>query len=147
MKLFNNPALSGVIALVSGTLFGLGLVISGMTDTTKVIGFLNLFGQWDASLMFVMAAALAITVPAFHFISKRANPLLEDRFCLPQNPNIDARLLIGAVLFGIGWGLYGFCPGPAIVSLSSFNNDTLIFVATMLVGMAVAERLSRDKSH
>ncbi|NRB38024.1 MAG: YeeE/YedE family protein [Pseudomonadales bacterium] len=129
-----------IIALIAGTLFGLGLAVSGMSDTQKVIGFLDIFGHWDASLMFVMAVGIAATAPAFHFILRRSKPLIADKFYLPCNTAIDKKLLLGSALFGIGWGLYGYCPGPAIASLSYLNIDSAAFVASMLAGMFVANK-------
>ena len=146
MKLFNKTLLSATTALFCGLLFGLGLTVSGMTDTAKVIGFLDIFGQWDASLMFVMGAGLAITIPAFYFIAKKSSPVFEAQFCLPTNTSIDSKLIVGAAVFGCGWGLYGFCPGPAIASITTLKPDTLIFMATMLIGMALAERFSRKQA-
>ena len=130
------------IGLLAGTLFGAGLFISGMMDPEKVIGFLNLFGSWDPSLMFVMGSALIITVPAFKFILRRKKPVFNDAFTLPLKTYLDKPLIVGAAIFGIGWGLYGYCPGPAISSLASLNTAGFIFVPSMLAGMWLADRVS-----
>lgn len=126
---------SGIIALLSGLIFGAGLVISGMTNPEKVIGFLNIFGVWDYDLAFVLAAAVAITVIGFKIILKRKTPILEANFSLPTNHAIDNPLIIGTSLFGIGWGLFGYCPGPALVAMLYGNMATFLFIASMLFGM------------
>ena len=119
----------------AGILFGLGLVVSGMSNPAKVIGFLDIAGNWDASLILVMGGGLLVTVPAFHWVLKNPRPLFEEKFYLPSATAIDGKLLSGAVLFGIGWGIAGFCPGPAIVALVSLNTTVLLFVGAMLGGM------------
>lgn len=134
-----------LISLAAGVIFGAGLLISGMMDPAKVKGFLDLFGNWDPSLMFVMGSALAITIPAFHFILKKDKPSAAPLFDLPLNNAIDKPLLLGAAVFGIGWGLYGYCPGPAISSLASLSLSSLIFVLCMIVGMFAAQAVSPKK--
>lgn len=124
-------------ALLCGLLFGAGLAMSGMTDTAKVLGFLDLFGAWDPALMFVMGGAVAATLVGFRFVLKCHSPVCEDRFQLPANRSIDGKLLAGAGLFGIGWGIYGYCPGPAMSALVYLDIKTFAFVAAMLAGMAV----------
>jgi uncharacterized membrane protein YedE/YeeE len=131
---------NNIIALIAGTLFGAGLAFSGMTDTSKVIGFLDLAGTWQPGLAFVMAAGLLVATPGFYLLAKRGKPFLADRFFTPESFRIDKPLLIGAALFGIGWGLYGYCPGPAISSLAYLNVDSFIFVGAMAVGMVIAKR-------
>jgi uncharacterized membrane protein YedE/YeeE len=126
-----------LVNLFAGTLFGLGLAISGMVDPAKVIDFLDVVGDWDPTLAFVMGGALLVTIPAFHLILKRPRPVLADKFELPTNKDVDARLLGGSALFGIGWGLAGFCPGPAVTALASGLMPVFVFVAAMVVGMAV----------
>lgn len=128
--------MNALLYLVFGLLFGLGLAISGMTDPQKVLGFLDLFGEWDPTLIFVMASGVGITMLAYYFIFKRS-PILADDFTLPNTKAIDKKLIAGAVLFGIGWGLYGYCPGPAIAAMSYLNTDTFIFVAAMLCGIGI----------
>lgn len=122
-------------ALLCGLLFGMGLVVSGMTSTAKVLGFLDIFGQWDISLMLVMGSALAITLSTTPLILKKASPLFSEEFSVPTNTLIDKRLIIGAVIFGIGWGLYGLCPGPALVSILYGQPESYLFIAMMVLGM------------
>lgn len=124
-----------LIALVAGMVFGAGLLISGMMDPEKVIGFLDIFGDWDPSLMFVMGSALIVTIPVFRLILRRQKPVFSERFSLPMKMYLDKRLLGGAAIFGVGWGLYGYCPGPGISSLASLNMASFLFVPSMVVGM------------
>ena len=126
-----------IVALFSGALFGVGLVVSGMADPRKVIGFLDFAGDWDPTLALVMGGALLVTLPAFRLILKRPRPVLADGFSLPTKSAVDRRLVGGSVLFGIGWGLSGFCPGPAVAALSTGLTPVLAFVASMMAGMAV----------
>lgn len=128
-------------ALLSGVLFGLGLAISGMTDPAVVLGFLDLFGDFNPALMFVLGGAVGTTLLAFRLVLRRPAPLLEDRFQLPTRKDIDARLVIGAGLFGIGWGLAGYCPGPALVSAGALVDTALVFVPVMLVSGVLTRRL------
>lgn len=130
--------MAAMIGLLVGLLFGAGLALSGMTDTQKVIGFLDLFGDWDITLMFVMGGGLLVTVPVYQIYKNKSRPLFDTQFHLPGTSLIDKRLLGGAVLFGIGWGLFGYCPGPAISSIAYGHETTLYFVVSMLIGMAVA---------
>jgi uncharacterized membrane protein YedE/YeeE len=125
--------------LFAGLLFGVGLILSGMVNPTKVQNFLDIFGTWDPSLAFVMGGAILVTAPGFWFVQKRSTPFFQDMFHLPTRNDIDARLTTGAALFGIGWGLGGLCPGPAITSLSFATSGVLVFVAAMLVGMTLAK--------
>ena len=117
---------------VAGLLFGGGLTISQMVNPAKVIGFLDITGNWDPSLAFVMGGALLVTFIGYRFVLKRQAPLFEDRFRLPTRNDIDVSLIIGAALFGIGWGLAGLCPGPALASVSFAGSNAYIFVGTML---------------
>lgn len=137
--------MKGVIALVSGSLFGAGLVIGGMTDPAKVIGFLDLAGRWDPSLAFVMGAALCVTLPTFQWLKGRSRPVLDTRFHLPTRRDLDPQLIGGAVLFGIGWGLAGLCPGPAIASLWAGDPHILAFVAAMIAGMWLRDRMGTGR--
>jgi uncharacterized protein len=130
-----------VIALVAGLLFGLGLGISEMLSPSRVLGFLDISGLWDPTLLFVMGGALLITFPAFRLARRMQHPLFESKFALPTRKDIDARLIQGAVLFGIGWGLAGLCPGPAIVGLASLNTEVLLFFVSMLTGMLLYRHL------
>lgn len=124
-----------LMAMSSGLLFGLGLGVSGMTQPSKVMGFLDITGAWDASLAFVMIGAILVHMALFRLILKRSSPLFDTNFHIPTRKDLDLRLLMGAALFGVGWGLGGFCPGPALVSLASGGSAVLVFVATMLFGM------------
>jgi uncharacterized membrane protein YedE/YeeE len=121
--------------LLSGLLFGLGLTVSGMINPAKVIGFLDIAGQWDPTLLFVMGAGLAVTLVSFRLVMKQGSPLLEEMFHLPSKKDLDARLILGAVLFGVGWGLAGFCPGPALTAVVFLDSSVVQFVAAMVGGM------------
>lgn len=129
-----------------GLMFGLGLLISGMTDPSKVLGFLDLFGSWDPSLAFVMGGAIAVGFFAFALARKRTASFLGGALHLPKTTQIDKRLLIGGLTFGAGWGLAGFCPGPGIVSMASGEVKAAVFVAAMLFGMAIFEVAERAGS-
>ena len=136
-------------AFVAGLVFGIGLIVSGMTDPGKVIGFLDLAGRWDPSLAFVMAGAILVGFFAFRLAGRRARSFLGGAMELPRRRDIDARLIGGSVVFGIGWGLAGFCPGPALVSFGSGQDKAAVFVAAMLLGMlayTIAERTSRTSA-
>jgi uncharacterized membrane protein YedE/YeeE len=122
-------------SFLSGIIFALGLGISGMTRPVKVIGFLDFLGSWDPSLAFVMIGAIAVSFVAYRLSRRMAAPLLAGRFSIPPKAELDASLLIGAVIFGAGWGLAGFCPGPAITSLASGSSPVLIFVTSMAAGV------------
>jgi uncharacterized membrane protein YedE/YeeE len=126
-------------AFVAGLVFGIGLIVSGMTNPAKVQGFLDLAGAWDPSLGLVMAGAIAVGFLAFNVANKRSTAILGGAMILPSKANIDRRLVLGSVVFGVGWGLGGFCPGPALVSLGTGNADALVFVLAMLAGMAIFE--------
>ena len=128
-------------ALVAGTLFGAGLTLSGMTDPQRVRGFLDLFGQWDPTLAFVMGGAVLVMAVAWRLRRHMGHPLFAEKFALPDRSDLDARLILGSALFGVGWGLAGLCPGPAIASLALAPAAVLPFVVAMLAGMAI-HRLS-----
>jgi uncharacterized protein len=132
--------------LLSGLLFGAGLVISGMSNPAKVLNFLDLFGTWDPSLAFVMGGAVLVTSIGFRLVLGRSRPWFIDRFHLPTKTDIDPPLLIGSATFGVGWGLSGFCPGPAITALSSVLPAVLLFVVAMCVGMIVARTLQSHQA-
>lgn len=133
--------------LVSGTLFGAGLTLSGMTDPARVRGFLNLFGNWDPTLAFVMGGAVLVMAIAWRIRARMVKPLFGEKFSLPDRGDFDPQLLAGSALFGIGWGIAGLCPGPAVASLALSPISVLPFLAAMLAGMAVhallQERLLR----
>ena len=125
-------------AFLSGALVGAGLAISSMTDRQVVLGFLDVAGDWNPTLAFVMGGAVAVTAIAFRLVLRRGTPALGDRFRLPQGDEIDRRLLTGAAIFGIGWGLAGICPGPAIVNLVAPTGFLLAFAAAMVAGVALS---------
>lgn len=122
-------------SLVSGVLFGAGLALSGMTDPAKVLGFLDIAGQWDPTLLFVLGGAVGVTVVAFRLVLRRPRPLLAPRFHLPARQDLDPPLVFGSALFGIGWGLSGYCPGPAVALLAAPGGEALLFLPAMLGGM------------
>ena len=130
-----------LFALLSGLVFGLGLIAGGMTDPAKVKGFLDLFGAWDPSLGLVMGGAIAVGVFAFAAARRRSRSWSGDPMEIPNNHVIDRRLVLGGVLFGIGWGIGGFCPGPALVALGSGLGSAAVFVAAMLAGMVIHDRV------
>jgi hypothetical protein len=135
MTILRRQLGQSLVALAAGLLFGAGLIVSGMTRPTKVIGFLDVFGAWDASLMLVMAGAIAVHFVAYRIVRGRSSPLLAPSFSIPTRRDVDARLLLGALVFGAGWGLAGYCPGPAIVSLASARAAVVLFVGAMLAGL------------
>lgn len=132
-----------LVALAAGLLFGLGLIVSGMADPAKVLGFLDLAGHWDPSLALVMAGAIAIGMPAFTLARRRSRSLLGAAMQLPTARGIDRRLVLGSVLFGVGWGLAGICPGPALVLLGMGSLKGLAFVMAMLAGMLLFAWIER----
>ncbi|MFA6162964.1 MAG: YeeE/YedE family protein [Methylobacter sp.] len=132
-------------AFLAGLLFGLGLIISGMTNPSKVIGFLDLAGMWDPSLAFVMGGAILVGAGAFSIAKKRQRSLLGAPMRLSSATKLDKGLLLGSLVFGIGWGLSGFCPGPAVVSAAAGQPKALIFVASMLAGMALYNMIEQRR--
>src|SRR5712691_2636512 len=126
-----------IAALICGFIFGLGLLISGMVQPAKVLGFLDIFGAWDPSLAVVMMAALAVSVPGFVWVKRRERPILAAQCDWPTKTGIDRPLVIGAALFGAGWGLVGLCPGPALENLATLSPRVIVFVAAMAAGMAL----------
>ena len=132
-------------AFVAGLVFGLGLIVSGMADPSKVIGFLDLAGNWDPSLAFVMVGAIAVAVVAFRVAGKRAQPVLGGPFHLPTATQIDRRLIAGSVVFGVGWGLAGFCPAPAVVAYGAGYFKAVVFVIAMIAGMVLFEQVERRR--
>ena len=141
------PVLS---AFLCGLVFGLGLVVSGMTDTAKVLGFLDVLaiakGAWDPTLAIVMAAALVVSIPGFRLARRRRRPILANAAAWPAKTVIDPPLIAGAALFGAGWGLVGLCPGPAIANLATLSLPVLLFVAAMIAGMAAHDLWRRQRS-
>ena len=132
-----------LVGAIAGLVFGLGLIVSGMVEPAKVLGFLDLAGAWDPSLAFVMAGAIAVGLPAFALAARRRETWLGLQMQLPKATVIDRRLVGGSLLFGIGWGLAGLCPGPALVVAGSGDAKALAFVVAMVVGMGVYEWLER----
>ena len=132
-----------ISAFIVGLLFGIGLIVAGMTDPSKVQGFLDLAGHWNPSLAYVMGGAVLVALLAFRLAARRRTSLLGAAMHLPTSTAIDARLLLGALAFGIGWGLAGYCPGPALASLATGNAKAWIFSAAMLAGMAIFTLLER----
>lgn len=124
-------------ALVAGALFGIGLAMSGMTDPQRVLGFLDIFGEFDPALLFVLGGAVAVTTITFRFVLRRGAPVLADTFQISHLRAVDRRLLGGAALFGIGWGIAGYCPGPALAGLGILSPEVLWFVPAMVVGALI----------
>jgi len=124
-----------IINLMGGLIFGLGLVIGGMTNPAKVLNFLDITGTWDPSLAFVLGGAVLTTAIGYRVVFVRSKPLIGENFAVPATSHIDQQLILGAFIFGTGWGLVGYCPGPALASLSLLNPSTFLFVIAMLVGM------------
>ena len=131
-----------IAALLCGIIFGIGLVISEMINPLKVLGFLNIFRDWDPSLAFVMIGALIVSTPIFHFFKNKNKPLFSSIFSIPINKEIDKKLIIGAVFFGSGWGLIGLCPGPAITSIALLNTSSVIFVVFMFIGFYLGSKVN-----
>ena len=135
--------MKGAISFIVGLIFAIGLGISGMTRPDVVRGFLDVFGEWNWSLMGVMAGAIGVHMIAFHLISKKNKPILEETFQIPKNKKVDFRLILGAAIFGIGWGWAGICPGPGIVSLASGNVVFVYFIIAMLIGMKTFQLIEK----
>ncbi len=133
-----------LVNLLVGLLFGFGLLLSGMANPAKVLNFLDIVGHWDPSLAFVMAGAVIVAAIGYWLTFRRTKPFLDDSFHLPTSQRIDRKLILGAAIFGAGWGLVGFCPGPALVSLTLAAPATLVFVPAMLIGAASAAWLKRS---
>ena len=130
----NNPMMQSLAALCSGFLLGAGLLISGMTDPGKVLGFLDVLGDWNPALMGVLGGAVLVSLAGFQHVRKMARPWFDTQFNLTPRSDIDRPLLVGAALFGIGWGLVGYCPGPALAGLGLGNPEAPVFVIAMVVG-------------
>jgi uncharacterized membrane protein YedE/YeeE len=128
-------------AVASGIVFGIGLSLSGMLNPVRVQGFLDVFGNWDPSLAFVLGGAVAVAFVGVQVMKRMRHPAFDDSFHLPTNRKIDAPLVIGSALFGLGWGIGGFCPGPAVASLSVGIPQTVLFVLAMLIGMTLYDRV------
>ena len=131
-----------LVALFCGTIFGIGLVISQIINPAKVLGFLNVFSEWDPSLAFVMIGALIVSSPLFHLFKNKEKPIFFTSFSISENKEIDKRLIIGSILFGAGWGLAGLCPGPAISSIALLNISSVTFVFSMFIGFYIASKIN-----
>ena len=131
-----------LISFLAGLIFSIGLCLSGMINPAKVLAFLDVFGAWDPSLALVMAGAVAVTALGYRLVLQRPQPLLDAAFHVPTRRDIDGRLLGGAAIFGAGWGLVGFCPGPAVAALSSGSTKSVAFFVAMLLGMAIGRHLT-----
>lgn len=136
-----------LFALVAGVIFGVGLTISQMVNPSKVIAFLDLFGNWDPSLAFVMGGALIVTALGYRWVMKRDKPVYADKFQIPSIQTLDARLVLGSTLFGTGWGLVGLCPGPAVAALTIGGFPVLVFLCAILVGAGLYELLNRKMAY
>lgn len=130
-----------IVSFGAGLLFAIGLIVSGMSNPAKVLNFLDVTGHWDPTLAFVMLGALAVTYPAFLFVLRRSRPILAERFTLPTKKHLDSALLAGSTIFGIGWGLAGLCPGPALTAMGTGAPSALKFVLAMIAGMLVHKYL------
>jgi uncharacterized membrane protein YedE/YeeE len=133
------------LPFASGILFGLGLAVSNMVNPQRVLAFLDLFGVWDPTLAFVMAGALSITIPGFYWAAKRNKPFFAAEFSLPKKTDIDKSLVVGAVMFGVGWGLVGLCPGPAIAALATLDVSVFLFCAIMLASWLATDWIIAKK--
>ncbi|MDA8937356.1 YeeE/YedE family protein [Candidatus Pelagibacter sp.] len=136
-----------LVSLIAGIIFGIGLATSEMINPEKVLGFLNIFENWDPSLAFVMMGALVVSSPLFHIIKNREKPIFAEKFNYSNKKSINSRLIIGSVLFGAGWGLIGLCPGPAISSIALLNIQSIIFVVAMFVGFYLVKFINSDNKN
>ena len=134
-----------IASLLSGLLFSFGLIVSGMSNPARVLNFLDFSTNWDATLAFVMGGAIAIAAPGIYWVRKRNKPLFADSFDIPTSKVIDSKLITGSAMFGIGWGISGFCPGPAVVAIASLQSDVLLFVGAMVVGMLAQHFVTAKK--
>ncbi len=137
---------SHITAFVAGLIFGLGLLLAGMANPAKVLAFLDIAGNWDPSLALVMGGAIPVSAIGFYLTRHRSGPVFGASFQLPTNTQLDKRLVLGALGFGVGWGLAGFCPGPALVALGTGSLKAIVFVAAMLSGMVIFEMMEKRKS-
>ena len=131
-----------IVSLFCGIIFGIGLVVSEMINPAKVLGFLNIFKEWDPSLAFVMIGALFVSTPMFHLFKNKNKPVFASNFSIPTNKKLDNKLIIGSIFFGAGWGLIGLCPGPAITSIALLNMSSAIFVLSMFSGFYIGSKVN-----
>jgi uncharacterized protein len=136
--------MTALASLVCGTIFGFGLIISGMTQPQKVLGFLDLLGHWDPTLAFVMAAALTVSGIGFALVRRQTRPMLATQHLWPTRTDIDRPLVVGSIFFGVGWGLVGLCPGPALVNLADLSSSVIVFVLMMAIGMFIKDLWGRE---
>lgn len=141
-----NTTKETFVSFIVGLVFGFGLLLSGMANPEKVLGFLDLAGDWDPSLALVMAGAIAVGLVAFSIAGKRSYSLLGKEIKLPSSQHIDQRLVVGSLTFGVGWGLAGFCPGPALVAVGAGEIKAIVFVGAMIVGMTIFEFIERARN-
>jgi len=139
----NRQFLRLLVSLASGGVFGFGLALSGMTNPDRVLNFLDVAGHWDPSLLFVLGGAVGVTVLIFHFVLRRQAPLLDDQFHITNQTAIDRKLIAGALVFGLGWGISGYCPGPAITLLANPGWEAWVFLPSMLLGLYLQRRSLR----
>lgn len=142
----NNRMLVNIVALLSGLLFGFGLALSEMVNPNRILGFLDLFGDWDPTLLFVMGGAVPVSAISYLLIRGRKKPLFAESFMISARREIDRKLIIGSAIFGVGWGIAGYCPGPVITMLSLQLREPLIFIVAMLAGSLAYRQVSRPKS-
>lgn len=133
-----------ILTFMTGVLFGTGIVVSGMANPAKVINFFDIAGSWDPSLAFVMGGAVLVAAIGYRMVFRRSGPVFESEFNLPQKPQMDVRLILGAGVFGTGWGIAGFCPGGALPVLGTLDTRVMLFVAAMIVGILVTSMISRS---
>lgn len=131
-----------LLSLFSGLVFGFGVSLSGMTNPNTVIHFLDITGEWDVSLVFVLCSAVLTTVVGFRWVLKQPHPMCDTQFYLPTKQTLDGQLIIGSAIFGVGWGLAGYCPGAAIAALATLNGEVYVFVMAMLVGLYCSKKLN-----
>ncbi|MEC8377676.1 YeeE/YedE family protein [Alteromonas macleodii] len=136
-----------IASLICGLLFGFGLIVSGMSNPARVLNFLDFSANWDATLAFVMGGAILVAAPGMFWVRKRSKPLFANKFDIPTSKTIDAKLILGSAAFGIGWGISGFCLGPAVVAIASLQTDVLLFVGAMIVGMLAQHWLNANKAN
>lgn len=136
-----------IASLICGLLFGFGLIVSGMSNPARVLNFLDFSANWDATLAFVMGGAILVAAPGMFWVRKRSKPLFANKFDIPTSKTIDVKLILGSAAFGIGWGISGFCPGPAVVAIASLQTDVLLFVGAMIVGMLAQHWLNANKAN
>jgi uncharacterized membrane protein YedE/YeeE len=136
----------GLVALTSGAVFGVGLLLSGMTDPKYILSFLDVLGDWNPRLLFVMGGAIVVHAPLVAWVRRRGTPLLAARLLIPTRRDIDAALVVGAAMFGVGWGISGFCPGPSLVALPSARPGVVVFVAALVIGSWLQRVLSSARA-